>query len=59
MIEPIEGTEFSQYKEKILKAIERNNGYCPCVREKEEDTLCPCKYYRDTLHCHCSLFINK
>ena len=31
----------------IIKAIERNNGKCPCVHtEPCDDLLCPCSDYR-------------
>lgn len=27
--------------------VEENDGYCPCAIEKNEDTLCPCKTFRE------------
>ena len=36
-------------KEKYLeatKAVEQNNGYCPCALIKSEDTRCICKGFR-------------
>ena len=32
--------------------------YCPCVTPlaHSEDTICPCKEYRDSGHCHCGLY---
>lgn len=27
--------------------IDENGGYCPCALEKTEDTLCPCKTFRE------------
>ena len=32
--------------------------YCPCVTPlaQSEDTICRCKEYRDSGHCHCGLY---
>jgi len=54
---PLEGTQFSYHKDAIKKAIVRNDGYCPCTCIRNEDTKCPCKHYRETLECHCNLYI--
>lgn len=47
--------------EKVRKAIEerirKNDGYCPCRFEKNEDTKCPCKEFRETGKCICGLYI--
>lgn len=59
LFEPIKGTKFSEHKEKIMVAIMRNEGYCPCISERNKDTLCPCKTYRETLECHCNLYIKE
>ena len=55
--EPIKGTYYSKYKDRVIQALIRNGGYCPCIPIKTEDTKCPCKYYRETLGCHCNLFV--
>jgi ferredoxin-thioredoxin reductase catalytic subunit len=36
---------------------ELNARYCPCQIQKTKDTICPCKEFRTTGHCHCRLFI--
>ena len=38
--------------------VEENGGYCPCAIEKNEDTICPCKDFReqDSGLCHCGRF---
>ena len=43
----------------IKQALKENNGYCPCMIEKDEDTKCPCKHFRelDKGECHCGLYI--
>lgn len=31
--------------------------YCPCQATHNGDTVCPCKFIRDTGACRCGLFI--
>ena len=47
----------------IKEGLERTGGYCPCRRERTEDTKCMCKEFRDQLRdpefegfCHCLLY---
>lgn len=44
----------------IIKAIAENEGYCPCAFEKNDDTRCMCKYFREEVKegdwCHCGLY---
>jgi hypothetical protein len=43
----------------IIEAVEANEGYCPCALQKDEDTKCMCKDFRDstdTDFCHCGRF---
>lgn len=47
-----------EYNE-ITEAVEVNEGYCPCLLEKNEDTKCMCKDFRDSQNtdfCHCGRF---
>jgi ferredoxin-thioredoxin reductase catalytic subunit len=53
----------AEHVERIKKGIERKTekygaGYCPCVgpAAHNEDTICPCKEYRETGHCHCKMY---
>ena len=44
----------------IIKAIERNEGYCPCVHDNDDEDLhCPCGSYRLHDKCCCKLYIKK
>jgi len=45
----------------IIKAIERNDGECPCMNPgiNHEERLCPCKSYREDDICHCNLYVRK
>lgn len=45
--------------QKIKNKLEENLGYCPCSLEKNEDTKCMCKEFReqDLGECHCGLYI--
>ena len=41
------------------KLVEENDGYCPCLVLKNEDTKCMCKDFREQKHpgvCHCGRF---
>lgn len=53
--------------EEIVKAIKeglkKNDGYCPCRREKTEENKCMCKEFREQIkdpnfegYCHCMLY---
>ena len=33
----------------IKKKLKKNNGYCPCKLNKNEDTKCMCKEFRDQI----------
>ena len=49
---------------KIIKqGLENSGGYCPCRRERTEDTKCICKEFREQIKdpnfegfCHCMLY---
>jgi len=48
----------------IVKAIRDRlvitKGQCPCVPDVlwNKDTICPCKEFRETKHCHCQLYVS-
>ena len=53
----------AEHVARIKKGIERKiekygAGYCPCVgpAAHNEDTICPCKEYRETGYCHCKMY---
>ena len=50
-----------QIVDKILDALDTNNGYCPCKLEKNNDTKCMCKEFREQKegYCHCGLYIKE
>lgn len=46
--------------DEITKRVMENDGYCPCIIAKNEDTKCPCKEFResDVLgECRCGRYI--
>ena len=45
--------------ERINKGLKKTGGYCPCVLERTEDTICPCKEFRENNHCCCKLYITE
>lgn len=49
-------TNNQEKAQKILNAIYKNEGYCPCRLTKSEDTKCPCKEMMEEHKCHCGLF---
>lgn len=42
----------------IIKAINRNNGHCPCHNDSV-DTTCPCSNYREKDYCCCRLYVKE
>ena len=47
----------------VREGLKRTGGYCPCVRERSEDTKCMCKDFREKVrdpnfegYCHCMLY---
>lgn len=42
----------------IIKAINRNNGHCPCDNDSI-DTICPCSNYREKDYCCCRLYVKE
>ena len=47
----------------IKEGLKKNNGYCHCRVEKNEDTKCMCKEFREQIadpnfegYCHCMLY---
>lgn len=44
----------------VTDAVKENSGYCPCMFEKNEDTRCPCREFREQEtvgECHCGRFV--
>lgn len=57
--------EKTENYEKVTEAVEANNGYCPCLVFKNEDSKCMCKEFRtvaqklpkgDVYICNCGRF---
>ena len=48
----------AEHVKKVKKALEQNDGYCPCTIEKNEDTKCMCKDFREQESgvCFCGLY---
>lgn len=46
-------------RKRIEESLEKNNFYCPCKLQKNIDTLCICKEFRESIisgFCHCKLY---
>ena len=52
-------SEDKELVEEIRQRLKENDGYCPCRIEKNEDTKCMCKEFREQEdgECHCGLFV--
>ena len=51
------------YVEKLLQALKKKEGYCPCRLQKTPENLCICQEFRDQIadpefegFCHCKLY---
>lgn len=49
--------------QKVREGLRAKDGYCPCVLQKNEDTKCMCKEFREQIadpdfegYCHCMLY---
>lgn len=61
------GFILSPYAEKIIARVNANDGFCPCVSQKERESHpennyeCPCslmeKDVKEIGYCHCHLFL--
>ncbi len=47
----------------VQEGLKKTGGYCPCRREKTQDTKCMCKEFREQIedpdfegYCHCLLY---
>ena len=55
----IKNPDKAKYSE-VTTEVFNNGGYCPCMWEKNDDTKCPCKEFREQQtegECHCGRFI--
>jgi anaerobic ribonucleoside-triphosphate reductase activating protein len=55
----IKNTDIKKYHE-ITELVINNDGYCPCMLEKNEDTKCICKEFKEQDfqgECHCGRYI--
>ena len=55
--------ENKEIVEKIKEGLKQKGGYCPCRLEKNDDTKCMCKEFREQIkdpnfegYCHCMLY---
>ena len=52
----------TEYVAEMGKKLRENNGFCPCSLERNEDTKCRCKEFREQVergeegYCHCGLY---
>lgn len=59
MLKIIQNPDKEKYQE-VTEAVKQNNGYCPCLIFRNEDTKCMCKPFRESESegpCHCGRFV--
>lgn len=55
--------EDKEFVDEMRQKLRENDGFCPCRLEKNEDTKCMCKEFRDQMksgrpgYCHCGLYV--
>ena len=59
----IEFNEDEEIVKTIQEGLKKNDGYCTCRMEKNKDTKCMCKEFREQIqdpkfegYCHCMLY---
>ena len=54
-------TDDRALRKMLTEAIKEKGGHCPCAIELSEDTLCPCKEFREMESgvCGCGLYIKE
>lgn len=54
----IKVSENKELVKEIRAKLKESGGYCPCQIEKNEDTKCICKEFREQKsgECHCGLY---
>ncbi len=58
MLKIIKNPDNSIYEE-VTRLVNENDGYCPCVHEKNDETKCICKAFREQQtvgECHCGRY---
>ena len=58
----MKGYHINPNREFVLRIIEgviRKEGHCPCRKDVNEETLCPCDEFIKTGICRCGLFIKE
>jgi hypothetical protein len=48
--------------DEVTEAVKKNNGHCPCLVERNEDTKCPCaEFLRQETegYCRCGRYYKK
>ena len=58
----MKGYRINPNREFVLRIIEgviRKEGHCPCRKDVNEETLCPCDEFIKSGICRCGLFIKE
>lgn len=49
----------NDYVRGVIRGLIRREGHCLSQAPQEENTICPCKNYRDNRECKCKLYLRK
>lgn len=52
-------TSDKNHEQKVRKALQVREGFCPCSLLRDEDTKCMCRAFREQKEpgfCHCGLY---
>lgn len=55
----VQNPDIDKYND-VTQAVKDNNGYCPCLIEQTEDTICICKDFKEQEtegECHCGRYV--
>ena len=47
-----------EYVIKLINAIYKNEGYCPCKVGKKQENICPCTDFMKKNECKCKLYVD-
>lgn len=47
----------AEQRQAVIRRINKKNGYCPSKFNINQDTICPCKEFRQHGDCECGLYL--
>lgn len=56
---PLQAAKIKEVDPSVGELVRQNGGYCPCLIDRNQDTRCPCKDFREQTEpgpCHCGRY---